>query len=678
MLGTLPGMTAPDHLVTTTRGTWKQIDGQLALTQPFWFGDSWWLPADPVAAIDNGLVRVRILPRERVDLSIMARATVMNPDNLYDVDGYGLSIAGDSLQLHRWERGVVRSVSEKVEVPGLTARGSIEAVFVLGGPVLTGFVYDGETLEALGSVSGIDHGGPTTGTAGLRAFRKNSAKTRILSFSVLDEAAAAEPAPDAPDFFGARRDVVVATSDLAKLPSELQKTRVRFDVTDERGTWTALELDPAMYERLRRTGVAIRAASHRLPWRWEDPAYTEWREKPVPRTARGFDLTKSYKNPEMVEAILKGYAKKYPKITQLLEIGTTHQGRTIWGLKISDNAQRDENEPPMALFGAHHGEELLAIDYTLDAIQVLLESYGTDPKVTRWVDELEIWAVPLVNPDGAHMFLEISQAGGRRNGRDTDENGEWGPFDGVDLNRNYPFRWGALGELGSRSAIRHPWYRGETAGSEPETQAMMALNDRHRFAGLISYHTNSTVLISPYTIDKVKNPSPDIAGQVGQAIVKALPKQPNGRYFKLVRKIYSVDGTDQDWHYFTHGTLAYIFEGSHHNPERNPVRLASIRASRPAFGAMFDRFLDGPSVSGRVLNRKGEPIEAVVEIDAITVNEGELWTSRSRDGRFDRFLPGPGTYTVTARAVGYKPVSEVIEIGAEHVEIELRFRRKAK
>ena len=31
--------------------------------------------------------------------------------------------------------------------------------------------------------------------------------------------------------------------------------------------------------------------------------------------------------------------------------------------------------------------------------------------------------------------------------------------------------------------------------------------------------------------------------------------------------MYTVDGVDQDWHLFNHGAMAYIIEGSHHNPQ---------------------------------------------------------------------------------------------------------------
>lgn len=61
---------------------------------------------------------------------------------------------------------------------------------------------------------------------------------------------------------------------------------------------------------------------------------------------------------------------------------------------------------------------------------------------------------------------------GRKNVRDTDDNGRFDYTDGVDLNRNYPFRWGHLGELGSHSNRRLYWYRGPHPGSEPETQTM--------------------------------------------------------------------------------------------------------------------------------------------------------------------------------------------------------------
>ncbi len=276
-----------------------------------------------------------------------------------------------------------------------------------------------------------------------------------------------------------------------------------------------------------------------------------------------------------------------------------------------------------------------------------------------------------MNPDGNVTAMEHHHEVGRKNGHDTNGNGRHDTFEGVDLNRNYPFEWGGLGEVGSRSWQYSSYYRGGEAGSEPETQAIMALAGRRRFVAAVSFHTNGTVVLAPYTIDGVQNPEPDEAWAIAEELVEALPTQPGGRTFKVIRKMYSVDGTDQDWLRHEHGTVAFIVEGSHHNPASAQTRRASIEGIRPVTDTLFDRVLLGPRISGHVRDSEGSPVEAVVRLAEVRTFAGERWTTRPSDGRFDRLLVGPGTWTVIAEAEGFHTASRRVVVEEGPVEVVL-------
>jgi hypothetical protein len=270
------------------------------------------------------------------------------------------------------------------------------------------------------------------------------------------------------------------------------------------------------------------------------------------------------------------------------------------------------------------------------------------------VEHLEIWIVPVVNPDGVHGFTRVSRLVNRKNFRDVDGDARLDPSEGVDLNRNYPFRWGSLGEKGSRSWPRHFRYRGPEPASEPEVRAVMALADAEKFAAAVTWHTNATAVLSPYTIDGARSPAPDLAWVVAEPLVRAMRPLPGGRRFTLKRKLYGVDGTDQDWLFFAHGTLAYNVEGSHHNPQAAAIQKLSIDAQRPFWEGLLKRVVEGPRVSGHVLDEQGRPLQAEVAVLEIRTFEDEIWKSRARDGRFDRLLPASGDYTLRFRAPGFR------------------------
>ena len=381
----------------------------------------------------------------------------------------------------------------------------------------------------------------------------------------------------------------------------------------------------------------------------------------------------SRRSPQQVAAALADVQGRHPTRTQLLQLGQTHEGRPILGLLIAEDLQQPDPRPVVLLDGAHHGGELLSVDVVLDAIAVLLDNSepALAPRVERWLRELVILCVPEVNPDGVQAVLTDSARSDRKNARDNNENGRVDGADGVDLNRNYPYRWGSLGEKGSSSDPKSVYYRGPSAASEPETQAMMALALEQHPVASISFHTGTVALLAPYTIAGAQNPEPNEAWIVAEWLAAQLPRHPQDRDFALKKNLYPVDGTDQDWLRHELGTLALIVESARTSAKTTEERNAIVAVVRNAWMLLCDRFLDGPSLSGQVQDATGAPLVARVRIAEQTLHEGEEWTTRMRDGRFDRFLAAPGTYTVIAKVPGQPAVAQQVDVSAGRVRVTL-------
>ena len=98
--------------------------------------------------------------------------------------------------------------------------------------------------------------------------------------------------------------------------------------------------------------------------------------------------------------------KNYPEIIKLHNIGYTHENRTIYAIKISDNPQLEEaEEPDILIIGCHHARELISVEVPLYYANYLVENYGTNADVTNLVDNREIRIIPMLNPDG-HVYVE--------------------------------------------------------------------------------------------------------------------------------------------------------------------------------------------------------------------------------------------------------------------------------
>jgi len=363
-----------------------------------------------------------------------------------------------------------------------------------------------------------------------------------------------------------------------------------------------------------------------------------------------------------LDLILDEVHARYPDKTEVVTLGTTHEGRPVRGLVIASPPGRARSRPSMLLNGAHHGDEPLSSEVVLDAVETLLSRADSDPRIKRYLDELAIWCVPMVNPDGFAAFM-VDFGAGRKNGRETRGKADTRTLGakGVDLNRNYPFRWGAQKERGGRSQPEHRFYKGPSAGSEPEVQAMMKLSESEHFVASISYHIGTVALLAPYTIDGVPNPSPNEAWRVAEDVARLMPKNPD-KPLHVRKNLYPVDGTDQDYHRSAHGTLALLFEVASRSWESERLKVSTVEAIRPSWGLLFDRYLDGPSVEGHVRDENGLPVAADVRVVEIATHAGEVWRSRCSDGFFGRYLPAFGRFTVRVTPAGGAPVDTVVEV----------------
>ena len=163
---------------------------------------------------------------------------------------------------------------------------------------------------------------------------------------------------------------------------------------------------------------------------------------------------------------------------------------------------------------------------------------------------------------------------------------------------------------------------------------------------------------------------PDLSKTIAAEIAAAAPVQPNERSYRAGKTNYPVAGTDQDWHVHEHGTMAYVLEGSHHNPPLD-VRTQAVVATRPVWQALFDRVVKGPWIHGHVRDAAGKAVDAVVMVEEIETFEGERWTTRTRDGRFARAVPRAGTYTVVVTAKGRPPVRKTVKVGKKTAELDV-------
>jgi hypothetical protein len=623
-------------------GDWTVEDGNIKLEKKQPIG-RWnvWAPQQQTKS--DVVFRLSIEPGKRTDVTMLARMT-FDDKGSDEMSGYGLSLENKSLALYRFDFGEARQLTTPVEITEKSE--SVTLLFELSGNGLYGYVCNSQTNEILARTSAVDSA-YDTGLWGLRQHHKQSQDTKVKQLSFAQQTHHA-PIVDGPDVFGT--EVLVQIDSDAPLPVEFFDYRISFPPYG--GQWLLLP-NRELMDTLTEAGTKIRYSTGRIPYWVRNHDYRLG--PPLPKASQdgqGFVLDHSYKDPRMVADLLKAYHAKYPDVTELHTLGNSRQGRPIWALRITDNPRKDEYEPTVLMIAAHHGSELLSTEYALDSIDEILR--GAEGTHAEWITELDMWVVPLVNPDGNACLWEIDENFGRKNCWDVNQDGQIEATEGIDLNRNYPLGWGTLGEKGSRTWPRSNYYRGPEAASEPETQSILTWSQTYQPAVVMSWHTTGNMLLSPYTIDGLTPLEPDVPWQIAEQLLDGV-EAPVGRRTppRLKRKMYSVDGVDQDWHLYNHGAMAYIIEGSHHNPLDRNIRNGSVEAYRPIRNRLLDHLASGPVIRIQVMDSNGYPVRAEVTVEGIDFKNDEAWKTRSLDGRWDFLVPEHDKYRISIKADGF-------------------------
>ncbi|MFP5343137.1 MAG: M14 family zinc carboxypeptidase [Candidatus Limnocylindria bacterium] len=263
-----------------------------------------------------------------------------------------------------------------------------------------------------------------------------------------------------------------------------------------------------------------------------------------------------------VEAVTAAVAAAHPDIAQRFSIGRSHEGRELWAMKISDDVATDEPEPEVLFDGGHHGDEHMAVEMALAIMRWLVDGYGTDPRITRIVDNREVWIVFSMNPDGAEYDI---RGGSYRFWRKNRQPNAGSKYVGTDLNRNYDYRWGGGGNTSTNpQAIT---YRGPSAFSAPETRAMRdflrsrVVGGRQQIRTYATFHEYGRLVMWPYGYT-----SSDVPGDMSRAdhdalrVIGRTMGSLSGYRPQQASDLYITSGTSRDYAYGKYRIFAYTFE----------------------------------------------------------------------------------------------------------------------
>lgn len=110
----------------------------------------------------------------------------------------------------------------------------------------------------------------------------------------------------------------------------------------------------------------------------------------------------SYHRVEDIYGYLNYLADTYPRIVQLVSIGSSYEGRPLYVVRISSSSSSG-SKPAIWIDGGIHAREWISPAVATYVIQQLVEV----PSNERLFANVDWYIMPVMNPDGIPTFTAI-------------------------------------------------------------------------------------------------------------------------------------------------------------------------------------------------------------------------------------------------------------------------------
>ena len=245
-----------------------------------------------------------------------------------------------------------------------------------------------------------------------------------------------------------------------------------------------------------------------------------------------------YLGVNQINTVIIRLAADHPDVCELLTLpNLTHEGRSTFALRIGKRAPhrpwwdpRPSFTPPVGVLFIHgvHARERGSPEIALAFVADLLWAYDrheglrygarqfTDAQIRSIVDELNVFVVPLVNPDGLNFIVQNPAQFMWRKNRNPASSGGRADSIGVDINRNFPFLWDFQKQFAplTSPASTDPTadeFHGVAASSEPETRNVRWLFDQYRIISrCMDVHSWRQVILHSWGDDENQSIDPSM------------------------------------------------------------------------------------------------------------------------------------------------------------------------
>ncbi|PZN11324.1 MAG: zinc carboxypeptidase [Bacillota bacterium] len=249
---------------------------------------------------------------------------------------------------------------------------------------------------------------------------------------------------------------------------------------------------------------------------------------------------------------------------------------TVKAIRIGK--RRDGSRTGVFIYAQEHAREWVTPLVALETAARLLHNYATHKPTRELVDNLDIFILPSVNPDGAHYsFYDYNMQ--RKNlvnhggpeVSDPARRNQWG----VDINRNFAVGSVHDGYSGGSTDPLSQTYAGPAPLSEPEARNEVWLVERfpnikfsmnvHSYGGYFMWAPGGYRVPGRVTLPRPTLGQETYFWQVGERILSAIERWRDtvilpSRTGPVVDVLYSAGGNSADHFWYKYGIFAWDFE----------------------------------------------------------------------------------------------------------------------
>jgi hypothetical protein len=283
-------------------------------------------------------------------------------------------------------------------------------------------------------------------------------------------------------------------------------------------------------------------------------------EQAAAQAENGFAVWRSWDENGGIEDELRQVAMQNPQLVKLVKLGTSHQGRDILALKLTQSAREvaDGSRPAVLYSSLQHAREWISVEVNRRTMHHFINRWrANDKEIKDLLKKTELWFVVVANPDGYEYTFDHERLW-RKNLRDNNGDGQISVGDGVDPNRNFNEHWGYDNE-GSSPNPAEETYRGPNPASEPETKALAGLIDKVKPKFQSNLHSFGEWLLYPQGW-QVGTHDADNPHYVALGGTDANPAIPGFNPGQSADTLYITNGETTDYADTSAGTVAYTPE----------------------------------------------------------------------------------------------------------------------